>query len=204
MQPLTLYTVTPSRGTNVRWMLEECGVTYNIVNLDWDGTLKTPDYLAVNPMGKVPALRHGDSVITETAAILTYLAELFPERRLIPPAATPERGQYYRWLLFATHMEYAVLNRWLGMETTEAYRRSCGYGDFDTALNTLTNFLKDRDYAVGKQFSALDIFLSGLIAWGIFRTKTLPAEGVLADYMQRHIKRPAFARVQAQESAPQT
>lgn len=204
MQPLTLYTVTPSRGTNVRWMLEECEATYNIVNLDWNGTLKTPDYLAVNPMGKVPALRHGDSVITETAAILTYLAELFPKRRLIPPAATPERGQYYRWLMFATHMEYAVLNRWLGMETTEAYRRSCGYGDFDTALNTLTDFLKDRDYAVGKQFSALDIFLSGLIAWGIFRTKTLPAEGVLADYMQRHIKRPAFARVQAQESAPHT
>lgn len=204
MQPLTLYTVTPSRGTNVRWMLEECGATYNIVNLDWNGTLKTPDYLAVNPMGKVPALRHGDSVITETAAILTYLAELFPERRLIPPAATPERGQYYRWLMFATHMEYAVLNRWLGMETTETYRRSCGYGDFDTTLNTLTDFLKDRDYAVGKQFSALDIFLSGLIAWGIFRTKTLPAEGVLADYMQCHIKRPAFVRVQAQESAPQT
>lgn len=198
MKPFTLYAAdTPSRATHVRWMLEECGADYDIVALDFESGIKSPDYLAVNPMGKVPALKHQGEVFTETAAILTHLADLFPDKQLIPPVGTPERGQYYRWLLFGTHMEYAVIDRWLGTSEHPRRRTVCGYGDFDAALDSLRRLLDGREYAVGKQFSALDIYLSGLLAWGIMVAQTLPAEPVFTGYMNRHLARPAFARAQA-------
>ena len=178
MSKITLYTVHPSRGNNVRWMLAECGADYDTVALDYP-QLKEAGYLAINPMGKVPA-------------ILTYLAELFPEKRLIPAVGTPERGQYYRWLSFGSQLEYAILDRWRQVPQSEEWRRSLGYGDFDTALHTLQTLLADgREYAVGQHFSSLDIYLTALLAWGTFRAQVLPNVEPFASYMQRHLQRPA-------------
>ena len=191
MSKITLYTANPSRGINVRWMLAECGADYDTVVLDYP-QLKEADYLAINPMGKVPAIKHAGQVITELPAILTYLAELFPEKRLIPAAGTPERGQYYRWLSFGSQLEYAILDRWRQVPQSEEWRRSLGYGDFDTALHTLQTLLADgREYAVGQYFSALDIYLTALLAWGTFRAQVLPNVEPFASYMQRHLQRPA-------------
>ena len=99
--PITLYTHPMSRGRTARWMLEECGATYDTVVLDYGTSMKAPAYLAINPMGKVPALTHGDIVVTEQAAICAYLADLFPEKKLAPAVGSPQRGAYYRWLFFA-------------------------------------------------------------------------------------------------------
>ena len=191
MSKITLYTANPSRGTNVRWMLTECGADYDNVVLDYP-QLKEAGYLAINPMGKVPAIKHAGQVITELPAILTYLAELFPEKRLIPAAGTPERGQYYRWLSFGSQLEYAILDRWRQVPQSEEWRRSLGYGDFDTALHTLQTLLSDgREYAVGQHFSALDIYLTALLSWGMFRAQVLPNAEPFAGYMQRHLQREA-------------
>lgn len=191
MSKITLYTANPSRGTNVRWMLTECGADYDNVVLDYP-QLKEADYLAINPMGKVPAIKHAGQVITELPAILTYLAELFPEKRLIPAAGTPERGQYYSWLSFGSQLEYAILDRWRQVPQSEEWRRSLGYGDFDTALHTLQTLLSDgREYAVGQHFSALDIYLTALLSWGMFRAQVLPNAEPFAGYMQRHLQREA-------------
>ena len=191
MSKITLYTANPSRSSNVQWMLAECSADYDTVVLDYP-QLKEADYLAINPMGKVPAIKHAGQVITELPAILTYLAELFPEKRLIPAAGTPERGQYSRWLSFGSQLEYAILDRWRQVPQSEEWRRSLGYGDFDTALHTLQTLLADgREYAVGQQFSALDLYLTALLAWGTFRAQVLPNVEPFASYMQRHLQRPA-------------
>lgn len=191
MSKITLYTANPSRGTNVRWMLTECGADYDNVVLDYP-QLKEADYLAINPMGKVPAIKHAGQVITELPAILTYLAELFPEKRLIRLRVLQERGQYYRWLSFGSQLEYAILDRWRQVPQSEEWRRSLGYGDFDTALHTLQTLLSDgREYAVGQHFSALDIYLTALLSWGMFRAQVLPNAEPFAGYMQRHLQREA-------------
>ncbi|WP_347486252.1 glutathione S-transferase family protein [Vandammella animalimorsus] len=193
---LTLYTAFPSRGNNVLWMLEECEARYEVVPLALGPALKTPEFLAINPMGKVPALKHGEAVITETVAILSYLAELHPHKQLIPAAATPERGAYYRWLCLALHLEYAAFDRWRGVHNTAEQRIAIGYGDFDTLLATLKNHLQGRDHIVGQTFSALDVYYSGLLAFLIHRAQAIPADPLLLAYMQRHLARPAFARAE--------
>lgn len=203
MQPITLYTNPQSRGRNVLWMLEECGAEYEPVLMAYGPELKSPEYLAINPMGKLPALKIGDTVITETAAILTFLAECYPEKQLIPAAGTPERGEYYRWLMFALHAEYALMDQWFKIEETEARRRAIGYGDSVSAVGTLEGFLSGKTYALGERFSVLDLYLSGLIAWATFRAQVLPADGKLMQYAAPHFQRPAFLRAE-EISAQQT
>ena len=157
MHKLTLYTAIPSRGANAHWMLEECQADYDLIILDAISELKTSEYLAINPMGQVPTLKHDNAIITELPAIVTYLAELFPKQNLIPIAGTPERAQYYRWTNFAINFEYAILNQWLQVPLNEQYFKSCGYGNFETTLSTLTNHLSHRKYAVSNHFTALEI-----------------------------------------------
>lgn len=108
---LVFYTNPMSRGRITRWMLEETGLPYEEVVLGYGAPMKSHGYLAVNPMGKVPAIRHGDTVVTENAAIIAYLAELVPEKRLAPPPGSPERGPYYRWLFFLAGPVEALFTR---------------------------------------------------------------------------------------------
>ena len=203
MQKLTLYTNPHSRGTNVRWMLEECGADYDTVGVRFGAEMKAPAYRAINPMGKVPALTHGDTILTETAAILTWLAERYPEKALIPEAGSDARGEYYRWLCFALHLEYAAVDRMRAIENSAELRTAIGYGDFDTAFAVLKARLQDRAHIVGEHFTALDLYYSGLLAWLIHRVQVLPADAVYLDYMQRHLARPAYARTKALDDALQ-
>ena len=198
MEKITLYTNPNSRGRIIRWLLEECGADYEVIPVPYgeNGT-KSADYLAVNPMGKLPAVKYGDAVITETAALITFLAELFPEKNLIPAAGTAERGEFYRWLMFALHAEYAFMDKWHGIPETPERKRSIGYGSFDEVVATLTKFLRGKEYALGDHFTALDLYLSGLIAWGIMRAQVLDMNSELGAFMKRNAARPAFAKSQA-------
>ena len=201
MQKLTLYTNPHSRGTNVRWMLEECGADYDTVAVAFGAEIKAPAYRAINPLGKVPALAHGDTVLTETLAIITWLAEHYPDKALIPEAGSDARGEYYRWLCFALHLEYAAVDRWRGVENNAEQRKAIGYGDFDTAFAVLQERLRGREYLIGDRFSALDLYYSGLLPWLIQRVQVLPADAVYLDYMNRHLARPAHQRAIALDEA---
>ncbi len=132
---IVLYTHPLSRGRVARWMLEETGLPYQAVILDYGTTMKAPDYLAINPMGKVPALRHGEAVVTENAAICAYLADLVPERHLAPPPGSPARADYYRWLFFLAGPVEALLTA--KESGVLAPARSAGYGHEADLLQTL-------------------------------------------------------------------
>ena len=201
MKKLTFYTNPHSRGTNVRWMLEECGADYDTVGVPFGAEMKAPAYRAINPMGKVPALTHGDTVLTEVLAIITWLAEHYPDKALIPEAGSDARGEYYRWLCFALHLEYAAVDRMRAIENSAELRTAIGYGDFDTAFAVLKARLQDRAHIVGEHFTALDLYYSGLLQWLIQRAQVLPADSVYLDYMNRHLARPAHQRAIALDEA---
>lgn len=151
-------------------------------------------------MGKLSALKYGDTVITESVAIILFLAERFPEKNLIPAAGTAERGEFYRWLVFAVHFEYAALDKYHNIPETPERKRAIGYSSYGEALTALTEFLRGKEYAVGKHFTALDLYLSSLFAWAIMRVQVLSPEGGSAAFMKRHTARPAFVKAQALEA----
>ena len=162
---LVFYTNPQSRGRIARWMLEEVGEPYRVELLDYGTTMKAPEYLAVNPMGKVPAIRHGETVVTECAAICAYLADAFPQAQLAPTPA--ERGAYYRWLFFAAGpLEAAITNRHLGFEVPKDKEAMVGYGTYDAVLDTLATAVADG-YVAGGRFSAADVYIGAHIGWGL-------------------------------------
>lgn len=163
---LTFYTNPMSRGQIVRWMLEEVGAPYEQVLLDYGTTMKAPEYLAINPMGKVPAIRHGAVVVTECAAICAYLADAFPQAGLAPPPA--ERGDYYRWLFFgAGPLEQAVVNRALGFEVPAERAMMAGYGSFGAAMDGLEAAVAGKQFVAGGRFSAADVYVGAQVGWGL-------------------------------------
>ena len=166
MTLLTLYTNPRSRGRIARWMLEETGAPYEVIVLNFGPEMKADGYRAINPMGKVPALRHGDEVVTECAAICAYLADSFPEAQLAPPLNA--RADYYRWLFFAAGpLEAAVTNRSLGVEVPGDRKGMVGYGSYDAVLNTLESHLADRTYIAGASFTAADVYVGSHLMWGL-------------------------------------
>ena len=165
---LVFYTHPMSRGRIVRWMLEEVGQPYRTELLDFATTAKAPAYLAINPMGKVPAIRHGDVVVTEAAAICAYLADAFPQAGLAPPPASKLRGPYYRWLFFAAGpVEALITNTALGVEVPEERRGMVGYGCRDDVLNALETALDGRAYLAGDSFTAADVYVGAQLGWGM-------------------------------------
>ena len=209
MSHFTLYTNPRSRGRMVRWMLEECEATYEVVPVPYGEPMKSAAYLAVNPMGKVPALKVDDTVLTEALGICTWLAEQFPEKNLIPPAGHVKRGEFYRWMCFALHLEYAAMDRRFQLLDNDPERRfSVGYGDFDTAFNTLREHLKTREYMVGDHATVLDLCYGGLLmhfmqprGTDTDNPRNRPVlsidDPVLGPYAKRQMSRPAFARAVA-------
>ena len=191
MKEITFYTNPRSRGAIVRWMLEECGAEYDVVPVHFGKEMKSEKYLSVNPMGKSPALEVDGKVITETAAILIFLADMYPEKNLIPPVNSLERGEFYRWMFFLVQLEYAFIDKFFDVPSSEERRRSVGYGDYDTALNTLTEFLKGKKYVIGNNFTVLDLYFTATLRWAIFVGGMLPNEGILVDYMNQHLTREA-------------
>ena len=197
MATLTLYHASPSRSSIVRWMLEETGEPYDLHLLKLaEGEQMKPDYLAVNPMGKVPALRHGDAVITEAAAICTYLADEFPHAHLNVPIGDPRRGGYLKWLFFGPAcIEPAITDR--AFPRVEQPRRSTlGYGDFDTVMDVVAKGLAKGPYLMGEQFTAADVVIGSTLRWGMM-FNLLPKRPEFVDYVQRLEKRPALQRATA-------
>jgi glutathione S-transferase len=180
-------------------MLEELGEPYDIklLRLSKGDNLK-PDYLAINPMGKVPALKHGDTVITELAAICTYLADEFPEKKLNVPIGTPRRGVYLKWLFFNPGcLEPAVIDR-AAPRKEEARRAMLGYGDFDTTMNVVANAVAKSPWLMGEQFTAADVVIGSNIRWGMI-FKMIPERKEFTDYAARIAARPAAQRAAAKD-----
>jgi len=196
---LTFYTNPMSRGRIVRWMLEEVGQPYETVILDYATTLKGADYLAINPMGKIPAIRHGDTVVTEGAAICAYLADAFPEAGLAPALAA--RGDYYRWLFFgAGPIEAAVTARSLGFEPKPEQKRMAGFGCLDDALNALEKGVTAHEYLAGDRFSAADVYTGSQIGWGM-QFGSIDKRPVFTAYWDRVSSRPAAVRAREIDDA---
>jgi glutathione S-transferase len=165
---IVFYTHPMSRGRMVRWMLEEVGQPYRTEIIEYGEVMKGPAYKTVNPMGKVPALRHGDQVVTETAAICAYLADAFPEAGLAPPHTSRLRAPYYRWLFFAAGpVEAATTNKALGFEIPEGRVRMAGYGSYALVMDTLETAVTGRTYLVGDTFSAADVYFGAQLAFSM-------------------------------------
>ena len=198
-QTLTFYTNPMSRGQIARWMLEEVGAPYEQVLLDYGTTMKAPEYLAINPMGKVPAIKHGDRVVTEAAAICAYLADAFPEAGLAPPLA--DRADYYRWLFFtAGPIEQAIINKALGFVMPPEKAMMAGYGSFDAAMDGLEAAVAGKTYVAGGQFTAADVIVGSQIGWGL-AFGTIPVRPAFQAYLGGLTDRPAYVRAKAIDAA---
>ncbi|GGA84350.1 glutathione S-transferase [Brucella endophytica] len=199
MAELTLYTNPMSRGRIARWMLEEIGEPYDVEILDFGPPMKNEDYCAINPMGKVPALRHGPHVVTEAAAICAYLAETFPKAGLAPRAE--ERADYYRWMFFAAGpVEAALTNHALGLEPPAEKSRMVGYGSYASVIDALEKAVSRHPYIAGERFTAADVYVGAQIGWGM-RFGTLEARPAFAAYWDRLKDREAAIRAAALDDA---
>jgi glutathione S-transferase len=198
---LVLYTNPMSRGRVARWMLEEIGQPYRVEVVDYASSMKGPAYLAINPMGKVPALRHGDAVVTETAAICAYLADAFPQAGLAPPSGDRLRAPYYRWLFFAAGpVEAAVSNKTLGFVVPQERERMIGYGNFGQVMKALEGALSRGHYLVGDSFTAADVYVGSQIGFGMM-FGGIEKRPVFEQYWQRISSRPAAIRAKELDDA---
>lgn len=188
-----------SRARIVHWMLEEVGVPYKTELLRFDrGEHKSKQYLAVNPMGKVPAIKHGDTVVTEAAAICAYLADAFPAANLAPAANSPERGTYYRWMFFgAGCVEPAIVDRLFKRPQVDR-PGALGYGSYEDTLHALEQAVSRGPFILGERFSAADVYIGSEITWGML-VKALEPRQTFQEYVARCSERPAFKRAAAQD-----
>jgi glutathione S-transferase len=199
MSDLIFYTNPMSRGQIARWMLEEVGQPYEQVLLDYGTTMKAPDYLAINPMGKVPAIKHGDRVITECAAICAYLADSFPAAGLAPPLEN--RADYYRWMFFgAGPLETSVTNNYLKWVPTPEQQLMVGYGSFERVVETLEKAVQGKAFIAGNAFSAADVYVGSQIDWGL-QFGTIPKSDILETYITPHRERAAYKKAKAIDAA---
>jgi glutathione S-transferase len=190
---LVFYTNPMSRGRIARWMLEEVAQPYQTILLDFPA-MKMPDYLAINPMGKVPAISHRGALVTECAAICAYLADAFPQAGLAPPPDSPARAPYYRWLFFAAGpVEAAITNKTFGFELPPGRDVSAGYGSFAAVMDTMEAAITGRDYLAGGEFSAADVYFGCHIGFGL-RFNTIEKRPAFEAYFARLAARPAYQR----------
>lgn len=197
---LVFYHAPNSRSSGTRILLEELGAEYEVHALDLKtGTQRQPGYLAVNPLGKVPAVRHGDALVTEQVAVYIYLADLFPQAGLAPPIGDPLRGPYLRWLAFyGSSFEPAMVDRAMKREPGPAAMSP--YGDPDLVLDTLANQLRPGPYILGERFTAADILWGTALNWMIM-FKIVDERPEFTGYVQRIIGRPAVKRAAELDAA---
>jgi len=194
---LTLYTHPQSRGRIAHWMLEETGQPYEVQWLEIGSTMKDPAYCAINPMGKVPAIRHAEVVVTEAAAICTYLADRFPASGLAPAFDDPARGPYLRWLFFAAGpLEQATTATALGWLVPPGRQTMVGFGSLMDTLDALEQALQPGPWILGQRFSAADVYVGSAIRWGLM-FGTVPRRPAFEAYAARLGERPALQRADA-------
>lgn len=193
-EEIVFYTNPMSRGRIARWMLEEIGKPYRTVVLDYGGTMKGADYLAINPMGKVPAITHRGVVVTECAAVCAYLVDAFPEAGLAPALDDPMRGPYLRWMFFAAGpVEAAVTARALDLMPPPEKAGMVGYGSFDAVMDGLETVVQAGPWILGDRFSAADVYVGSQIAFGL-QFKSMPERPAFRAYADRLMARPAAVR----------
>jgi len=198
---LVFYTNPQSRGRVVRWMLEEVGQPYRTELLEFGAAMKSAEYRRINPMGKVPALCHGSTVVTEGAAICAYLADAFPAAQLAPASGSLLRGPYYRWLFFAAGpVEAAASNRALGLSVPAGREAMMGYGTYELAMQVLEQAVSGGDYLVGDRFSAADVYLGSHIGFGM-QFGTIEKRPAFERYWARISARPAKQRADEKDNA---
>lgn len=191
---LTFYTNPQSRGRIITWMLEEVGQPYETVVLGYGTSMKDADYLSINPMGKVPAIKHGDTVVTEAAAICAYLADAFPQANLAPPVSSKLRAPYYRWMFFAAGpLEASVSNKSMGWEAPAERERMFGYGNHQRVQDVLEHAVANGPYILGDQFSAADVYVGSHIGFGM-NFGGIDKRPAFESYFQRISSRPASLR----------
>lgn len=196
---LIFYTNPMSRGQTVRWMLEEVGAPYETVLLEYGTSMKGEDYLAINSMGKVPAIVHKGHVVTETAAICAYLAEAYPEAGLKPEGGA--LADYYRWLFFAAGpIEAAFANQAAGFVPPEDKRATFGYGTFELAIDTLEKAVAGKTYIAGDRFSAADVYVGSMIGF-LMMFGMLTPRAAFTDYVAGLMARPAHLRAKEIDTA---
>ena len=197
---VTFYHAPHTRSGATRALFEELAVDYDlhVLNLN-TGTQRQPDYLAINPMGKVPAIRHGDALITEQPAVFLYLADLYPQAQLAPPIGDALRGPYLRWMVYyGSCFEPAVMDRSIQREPLSP--TACAYGDYDTMLKTLTDQLEQGPWLLGDTFTAADVLWATALNWTT-QFKLVPELPVLRAYIDRVLARPAMQRAAAADAA---
>ncbi|HEY1711210.1 MAG TPA: glutathione S-transferase family protein [Rhizomicrobium sp.] len=195
---ITLFHCPRSRSSNGVFLLEELGQPYEIKIVDVRaGAGQTPEYLAINPMGKVPAIKDGDDIVWETSAIALYLADKYPQAGLAPPAGDPRRAAFLRLLFFNSSVDTVLVERMAKREPMPG--NMAGYGDYDRVINTLRSALSAGPWLLGEQFTAADIALGGGIPWGLMNG-TIPKEAPFTEYAARIQARPAYQRAQAKDA----
>ncbi|WP_445365323.1 glutathione S-transferase family protein [Microbulbifer sp. ANSA001] len=198
---ITLYTHPQSRGGIIRWMLEELEVPYQVIVLQYGEAMKTPEYLSLNPMGKVPTLVHNQRVITEAAAICIYLAEVFSDAGLAPQNDI-ERAKYYRWMFFsAGPVESAVVNKYIfGEQAGIDKQQMLDYGNYQLALDTLSGAVTSSPYITGERFTAADVYIGSQLWWGL-KFGTIEKREEYQKYVERLSERKAFKKAQLLDDA---
>jgi len=186
-----------SRARIVHWMLEEVNADYKIHNINFEkGDQKSPDFLALNPMGKLPTIVHKGVVVTETAAICAYLADAFPEANMAPELDDPRRGTYYRWLFFAaTCIEPAILDKRFPRKDGPN-QGFLGWGHYNDVMSTVETAISDG-FILGSDFSAADVYMASQIRWGLYN-KDIEPKPIFKDYCHRCEDRPAFKAYMSQ------
>jgi len=198
---LVFYTNPMSRGRIVRWMLEEVGRPYRTELVPFGPAMKSPEYRAINPMGKVPAIRHREVVVTECAAVCAYLADAFPDSGLAPAPGAKERGPYYRWMFFAAGpLEAAVTNKSLAVEVPAERRGMVGYGSFSDVMDALEAAVSATDYVAGDRFTAADVYVGAHVGWGL-EFGSIEKRPAFERYWKRIGARPAAARAKEMDDA---
>ena len=199
-ETLHFYHAAQTRSTSVHALLEELGAPYELHRLDLKaGENRQPGYLAVNPLGKVPAIRHRGEVVTEQVAIFLYLADEYPAAGLAPAIGDPLRGPYLRWMAFyGASFEPAVVDR--AMKREAPPQGMSPYGDFDSVLRAVTDRLEAGPWLLGQRFSAADILWGGAFGWTM-GFGIVPALPVLKDYVACVADRPGCRRARAADAA---
>ena len=193
---IVFYHNPQSRAAIVHWMLEEAGADYEIHHIDFQkGDHKTPAFLAINPMGKIPTIVVGGTVITEAPAIIAWLADAYSAAGLAPPLGSPERGAYYRWLFFGgSCIEPALVDQMLKRAPPER-KSALGWGSYDDVIDTVEGALRPGPWLLGDSFSAADVYVGAELMWaGQLGAPRIKESQVIADYVARCMKRPAYLR----------